>query len=85
MESLAILVSVIVFGIIAVGLVAVVTIIRTPQTSFGRTISLVLNTVGIAAGLWLASLDIGIGARVIGAFVATVNGISAARIINIRI
>ena len=84
MESLAILVSVIVFGIIAVGLVAVVTIIRTPQTSFGRTITLVLNTVGIAAGLWLASLDIGIGARVIGAFVATANGISAARIVKIR-
>ncbi|MEY3265923.1 MAG: hypothetical protein RJA15_369, partial [Actinomycetota bacterium] len=77
MESLAIVVSGIVFAIIVVGLVAVVTVFRTPRTSFGRTVSLVLNTIGIAAGFWLASIDVGMGARVVGAFVVTANVISA--------
>ena len=85
MKSLAIVVSIIVFAIIVVGLVAVITVFRTPHTSFGRTISLVLNTIGIAAGLWLALIDVGMGARVIGAFVATANVISAVRTVKIRI
>jgi hypothetical protein len=85
MESLAIVVSVIVFAIIVVGLVAIITVFRTPQTSFGRTVSLVLNTIGIAAGLWLVSIDVGMGARVMGALVATANVISAVRTVKIRI
>ncbi len=85
MKSLAIVVSVIVFAIIVVGLVAVITVFRTPQTSFGRTVSLVLNTIGIAAGLWLASIDVGMGARVMGALVVTANAISAVRTVKIRI
>ena len=85
MKSLAIVVSVIVLAIIVVGLVAVVTIFRTPQTPFGRTVSLMLNTIGIVAGLWLALIDVGMGARVIGALVVTANVISAVRTVKIRI
>jgi hypothetical protein len=79
MESLALLAAVIVLGIIVLGLLATVTVFRSPRTAVGRVFILALNTMGIASGIWLAVLDIGTGARVIGLIVASASGISAFR------
>lgn len=84
MESLALLAAAVVLGIIVLGLLATVTVLRSPRTVFGRVFTLVLNTMGIASGIWLAALDIGVGARVIGALVAAASGVSAVRALKAR-
>jgi uncharacterized membrane protein HdeD (DUF308 family) len=84
MESLALAAAIIVLVIIIFGLVATFTVIRTPKSALGRMVTLILNTIGIAAGAWLAALDIGMGARVIGAAVAIANTVSLVRILRSR-
>lgn len=84
MESLALAAAIIVLAIIIFGLVATFTVIRTPKSAPGRIVALILNTIGIAAGAWLAALDIGMGARVIGAAVAVTNATSLIRILRSR-
>ena len=84
MESLALAAAIIVFSIIVLGVVATFTVFRTPKSSAGRIATLALNTLGVAAGAWLAALDIGIGARVIGAAVAIANAVSLIRILRFR-
>ncbi|MCE2735898.1 MAG: hypothetical protein ACK45J_01530 [Acidimicrobiaceae bacterium] len=84
MESLALAAAIIVFSIIVLGVVATFTVIRTPKSALGRMVTLILNTIGIAAGAWLAALDIGMGARVIGAAVAVTNATSLVRILRSR-
>lgn len=84
MESLALAAAIIVLAIIIFGLVATFTVIRSPKSAPGRIVALILNTIGIAAGAWLAALDIGMGARVIGAAVAVINATSLIRILRSR-
>lgn len=84
MESLALAAAIIVFSIIVLGLIATVTVFRRPKSSFGRIATLALNGIGVAAGAWLATLDIGSGARVIGAAVAIANAASVVRILRSR-
>lgn len=84
MESLALAAAVIVFSIIVLGVIATFTVFRTPKSAPGRIVALILNTIGIAAGAWLAALDIGMGARVIGAVVAIANAVSLVRILRSR-
>ena len=84
MESLALAAAIIVFSIIVLGVVATFTVFRTPKSSAGRIATLVLNALGVAAGGWLAALDIGMGARVIGAAVALANAVSLVRILRSR-
>lgn len=84
MESLALVAAVIVFGIIVLGLIATVTVIRTPRSSVGRVVTLFLNAMGSGAGAWLALLDIGVGARVIGVGVAVANAASFVRVVRSR-
>lgn len=84
MESLALAAAIIVFSIIVLGVIATFTVFRTPKRAPGRIVALILNTVGIAAGAWLAALDIGMGARVIGAVVAIANAVSLVRILRSR-
>ena len=84
MESLALAAAIIVFSIIVLGVVATFTVFRTPKSSAGRIATLALNALGVAAGGWLAALDIGMGARVIGAAVAIANAVSLIRILRFR-
>ena len=84
MESLALAAAIIVFSIIVLGVVATFTVFRTPKSSAGRGTTLALNALGVAARAWLAALDIGMGARVIGAAVAIANAVSLVRILRFR-
>ncbi len=82
MESLALIVSLIVLAIILVGLLSFITFVRTPQSPLGKAFSLTINAAGITSGAWFALLDIGLGARVIGALVCTASAISAIRLLK---
>ena len=82
MESLALLVSIIVLSIIALGFFSFITFVRTPHSRFGRAVALLINAAGITAGTWFVLLDIGVGARVIGAIVACTSAFSAIRLLK---
>ena len=77
MESLALTVAIIVLAIIALGLVATVAVVRPPRSVAGRVAFTVLAAPAVGAGGWLFMLDVGMGARLIGAatFVAAVAGL----------
>lgn len=63
--------------IIGLGVVATVAVIRPPRTRVGRVVVSLLVVPAIGAGGWLSLLDVGMGARLIGAatFVAAVAGL----------
>ena len=82
MESLALAAAVIVLTIIIIGALSIFTVLRTPTSRAGRTVTIVINTMGIVAGSWLALLDIGIGARLIGVAVVAASVVSAARVLK---
>lgn len=82
MESLALAAAVIVLTIIVFGLLSVFTVLRTPRSRTGRVVTLAVNTMGIVAGGWLALLDIGTGARLIGVAVLGASVLSAARVLR---
>lgn len=77
MESLARTVAIIVFTIIALGAVSAVAVVRPPRSLAGRIVLTVLAVSAVVAGGWLFLLDVGMGARLIGAatFVAAVAGL----------
>jgi hypothetical protein len=83
-ESLALIVSLIVLAIIILGFLSFFTFIRTPESSLGRAVSLVINAAGITSGTWFMLLNIGIGARVIGALVCGASALSAIRLLKSR-
>ena len=82
MESLALIVSLIVLAIIFLGFLSFVTFVRMPKSSLGKALSLAINAAGITSGTWFALLDIGIGARVIGASVCLASALSAIRLLR---
>jgi len=69
-ESLARLVAIIFVTIILLGVIAVVVVKWTPRNIFLRIVFGALTTIGALSGLWLAMLQIGIVARLIGVAVA---------------
>ena len=77
MESLARAVAIIMLTIIGLGVVATVAVIRPPRSRVGRVTVSLLAVPAICAGGWLFLLDVGMGARLIGAatFVAAVAGL----------
>ena len=77
MEDLALIVSLIVLAIIVLGLISIVTVLRTPRSRAGRIVTLFINACGVMSGVWFASLNIGFAARVIGAAVAAASAVSA--------
>lgn len=81
-ESLALLVTIIVLAIITLGFLSFITFARTPKSTTGRVSALLINAAGITAGTWFLLLDIGIGARVIGAIVAGTSALSAIRLLK---
>lgn len=84
MESLALLVAAIVLAIIALGVVSVVAVVRPPTSRLGAAVTLAINAVGVASGLWFALLDIGFGARIIGGCVVAACSLSALRLLKRR-
>ena len=84
MRDLALIVSVIVLGIMIVGVISVVTVFRTPTTQFGRALTVIINAASIIAGTWFALLDIGLGARIFGGCVAVLGAVSAFRLLTRR-
>ena len=84
MESLALAAAIIVLTIIVVGLLSVFTLVRTPKSTAGRSVTLAVNAMGIIAGGWLASLDIGLGGRFIGVAVLAASAVSATRVLRRR-
>ena len=66
MESLARLVAIIFLTIISLGIIAVVVVKRPPRNIFLRVFFGAVALFGAFSGLWLAMLQIGIVARLIG-------------------
>jgi hypothetical protein len=70
-QSLAVVVVLIVFGIIGLGIVSLVVALRPARRTWTRALFLPPAVVAVLAGGWLAVLDIGGPVRVIGGGVAT--------------
>jgi len=75
-ESLALLVSIIVLSIIAGGAISLVVAWRRPRATWGKILGSVFAVFAALSGGWLAALEVGSGARLIG-LVVCVLGISA--------
>lgn len=71
-ESLALLAAIIMLSTLAAGVASVVVLLRRPRRLASRLISGTIGVVALAAGANIARLDIGIGARVMGAVTAAV-------------
>lgn len=84
MESLALIAAIIVLSIIALGLLSLFTVLRTPKTRVGGAVTLAINAMGALAGGWLASVDIGLGGRLIGVAVIGASLLSATRVLSRR-
>lgn len=84
MESLALLVSVIVSTIIVLGMLAVFTLVRTPRSTAGRAVTMVINAMGLLSGAWLASVDVGMGTRLTGLAVFAASAVSVVRVLRAR-
>jgi len=69
-QSLAVVVVLIVFGIIGLGVVSFVVAVRPARRTWTRVLFLPAAVVSVLAGGWLAVLDIGGPVRVIGVAVA---------------
>ena len=67
MESLARLVSLILLSILLYGPIAIAFSFASPKF-WARILTFFFGSLAIISGLWLASLSIGIGARVMGVF-----------------
>jgi hypothetical protein len=71
-ESLALIAALIVLSIIVLGVLAAVVALRPPRSTAGRVLVSIPEGAAFVSGAWLAFLDIGSGARVLGAVVALV-------------
>lgn len=76
MESLALAAAVIVLTIVLLGGVSLVAAVRPPRRQSLRIVVSIPAAGAVIAGAWLASIEIGIGGRFIGAVVAG-SGLSA--------
>lgn len=70
MESLALLAAIIMLSTLAAGIASVIVVVRRPRRISTRLISGTVGVVALAAGANIARLDIGIGARAMGAVTA---------------
>ncbi len=70
MESLVRLVVLIMLSIIGAGVVALFLGRRKPKSSVTKILGAIIGAFATLSGLWLALLDIGIGARMLGLLVA---------------
>ena len=72
MESLVRLVVLIMLSIIGAGVVAFFLGRRKPKSTVTKILGAIIGAVATLSGLWLALLDIGIGARLVGLLVGLV-------------
>ncbi|MFM7045901.1 MAG: hypothetical protein ACKOYG_10220 [Ilumatobacteraceae bacterium] len=70
MESLALLAAIIMLSTLAAGIASVIVVVRRPRHIATRLISGTVGVVALAAGANIARLEIGIGARAMGALTA---------------
>lgn len=70
MESLALLAAIIMLSTLAAGIASVIVVVRRPRHIATRLISGTVGIVALAAGANIARLEIGIGARAMGAVTA---------------
>ncbi|MFM8554235.1 MAG: hypothetical protein ACKOBO_06455 [Acidimicrobiales bacterium] len=76
MESLAVAAAIVMLAIILSGIVAAVVVVRRPRSTGGRALATVVSLPALFLGGWMWSLDVGIGARLIG-FVVFAAGVAA--------
>ena len=69
MESLAMVAALVVLAIIVLGIVTAFVAWSNPKRAWSRSLGVLVSVPGIIAGVWLALLDVGIGARAIGGVV----------------
>ncbi|MFM8846971.1 MAG: hypothetical protein ACKOHN_02840 [Actinomycetota bacterium] len=70
MESLALAAAIVVLSIVVFGGLSVLVAWRNPSHPWSRVLGVVVSIPTVVAGGWLAWIDVGVGARVIGAVVA---------------
>lgn len=70
MESLALAAAVVVLSILLFGGLSAIVAWRNPNRAWSRSLGVLVSIPTIAAGAWLALIDVGIGARMIGVIVA---------------
>ena len=80
MESLAILASVILLVIVALGVISLIAVFRRPKSSGSRGLFTAMHLASIFAGGWLMSLPVGIGARFLGLIVFAAGCVGLLRI-----
>jgi len=69
-ESLALAATIVVLSIVVFGGLSALVAWRNPSRPWSRVLGVVVSIPTVVAGGWLAWIDVGIGARVIGAVVA---------------
>jgi len=70
MESLALAAAIVVLSILVLGGLSAIVAWRNPDRAWPRSLGVLVSIPTIAAGAWLALIDVGIGARLIGVIVA---------------
>jgi hypothetical protein len=79
MESLALAAAIIMLAIIFFGIVAVAIVVRPPRRKWTRVLATVAVAPAVLAGLWLALLEVGLGARLMGVAVLCAGGAALRR------
>lgn len=69
MESLALAAAIVVLSIVLFGGLSAIVAWRNPNRAWSRSLGVLVSIPTIAAGVWLALIDVGIGARMIGVVV----------------
>lgn len=82
MESLALTAAIIMLVIIVLGVISLFAVFRKPKTSRARILFATMHIASVFAGGWLMSLQIGIGARVIGLVVFASGCLGLLRIVK---
>lgn len=79
MESLALAAAIIMLAIILFGIVAAGVAVRPPRRRWTRVLASVAVAPAVLAGLWLALIEVGMGARLIGVVVLWAGGAALLR------
>ena len=84
MESLALIASAILLGIVVLGVISLIAVFRKPKSSGLRWVFTVMHIASVFAGGWLMLLPVGIGARFLGLIVFAAGCIGLLRIFRGR-
>ncbi|MBM3638006.1 MAG: hypothetical protein FJW98_01050 [Actinobacteria bacterium] len=70
MESLAMAAAIIMLTIMVLGVVSLIVALKSPRRRWVKLVASVFSSCAVLAGGWMFLLEVGIGARLIGAAVA---------------